>query len=131
MVECIIVIEVKGILDRQFAAQSVVLRKDMTYSRVLEKCITIVFSADENVQESCEYYIANGRGMSICNDDHICVDNVDGEEEHITWTLQTYINLSSIRGSNQRSDAIYIRTPLLRKRNTYEWHSDTDTNLAL
>ena len=24
-----------------------------------------------------------------------------------------------------------IRTPVLRKRNTYEWHSDTRTNTAL
>lgn len=34
--------------------------------------------------------------LPICNDDYICVDNVDGEEEHIPWTLQTYIKLSSI-----------------------------------
>lgn len=56
-----------------------------------------MFPADESERESCEYYIANGQGISICNDHHICVDNVDGEEEHIPWTLQTYIKLSSIR----------------------------------
>lgn len=63
----------------QLAAHTVLFFKKTSYSRVLEK---LVFPADENVQESCEYYIANGRGMSICNDDHIRVDNVNGEETH-------------------------------------------------
>ena len=42
-------------------------------------------------------YVANGRGMCICSEDIIRVDNADGEEEHIPWTLQTYIKLSTIR----------------------------------
>ena len=45
---------------------------------------------------NCEYYVANGRGMCICSEDIIRVDNADGEEQHIPWTLQTYIKLSTI-----------------------------------
>jgi len=33
----------RGILDKQFVTQSVVFRKDMTYPRVLEKCVAVVF----------------------------------------------------------------------------------------
>ena len=36
----------KGILDRQYVTQSVVFRKDMTYQRVLEKCVSVVFPDD-------------------------------------------------------------------------------------
>ena len=79
----------KGILDRQFVTQSVVFRKDMTYQRMLEKCISVVFPDETDV-----YYVSNGRGMCICNGDYIQVDN---NEEPIPWTLQTYIKLSTIR----------------------------------
>ena len=86
----------KGILDRQYVSQSVVFRKDMSYTRVLQKCVSVVFPDDTDTRE-CEYYIANGRGMCICNEEYIRVDNADGEEECIPWSLQTYIRLSSIR----------------------------------
>ena len=86
----------KGILDGQYVTQSVIFRKDMSYSRVLEKCVSVVFPDDIDTA-NCEYYVANGRGMCICSEDIIRVDNADGEEEHIPWTLQTYIKLSTIR----------------------------------
>ena len=85
----------KGILDRQFVTQSVVFRKDMTYQRVLEKCISVVFPDDKT--DDCEYYVANGRGMPICGEEYIRVDNDEGVEELIPWTLHTYIKLSSIK----------------------------------
>ena len=73
----------KGILDRQYVAQSVVFRKDMNYARVLQTCISVVFPDDEESTE-CEYYVANGRGISIHNDDFLHVDDADGQEERIS-----------------------------------------------
>ena len=61
-----------------------------------QKCISVVFPDNADTTE-CEYYIANGRGMSIHSDDFIYVDTADGQEECIPWTLQTYIKLSIIR----------------------------------
>lgn len=85
----------KGILDRQFVTQSIVFRKDMAYPRVLDKCICAVFP--DEVQDGCDYYVSNGRGMPIYTGEHIRVDNEDGVEELIPWTLETYIKLSNIK----------------------------------
>ena len=88
----------KGVLDRQFVTQSVVFRKDMNYRRVLEKCISVVFPDDDPESTEFDYYVANGRGMCVYgNEDYIRIDNDDGQEECIPWTLQTYIKLSSVR----------------------------------
>ena len=84
----------KGILDKQFVSVSVVFRRDMSYQRVLEKCISVVFPSST---PGGEYYIANGRGMPICDDDYIRMDNEKGIEEKVPWTLETYIKLSHIR----------------------------------
>ena len=40
------------------------------------------------------HYIANGCGMPICGEEYIRVDNDEGVEELIPWTLQMYIKLS-------------------------------------
>ena len=69
----------------------------MSYQRVLEKCVSHVFPDDDLSSNEYEYYVSNGRGICISNGDSIRVDNNDGEEECIPWTLQTYIKLSSIR----------------------------------
>ena len=71
----------------------------MNYKRVSEKCTTAVFPDDDQEAVGVEYYVANGRGICICdsNDEIIKVDNSDGGEEHVPWTLQTYIKLSSGR----------------------------------
>ena len=63
----------KGVLDRQFVTQSVVFRKDMCYQRVLEKCVSMVFPDDEDVD--CEYYVANGKELPICTGECIIIDN--------------------------------------------------------
>ena len=85
----------KGILDKQFVAQSMVFRKDVTYPRMLEKCISMVFPDDSS--DGGKYYMSNGRGMPICDGEYIRVDNDEGEEELIPWTLETYIKLSNIK----------------------------------
>ena len=64
--------------------------------RVLQKCVSVVFPDNTDMTE-CQYYIANGCGKCICNEEYIHVDNADGEEECIPWYLQAYIRLSSIR----------------------------------
>ena len=84
----------KGILDKQFVSVGVVFRRDMSYQRVLEKCISVVFPTST---PGDEYYIANGRGMPICDADCIRMDNEKGIEEKVPWTLETYIKLSHIR----------------------------------
>ena len=85
----------KGILDKQFVAQSMVFRKDVTYPRMLEKCISVVFPDDSS--DGGKYYMSNGRGMPICDGEYIRVDNDEGKEELIPWTLETYIKLSNIK----------------------------------
>ena len=88
----------KGILDKQYVTQSVVFRQNMTYPRVLEKCVSAVFpDDDESDRDSCFYYVATGRGIPISSEEFIRVENDDGIEECIPWTLQTYIKLSSIK----------------------------------
>ena len=67
----------------------------MTYKRVLEKCVSVVFPDDAH--DDCEYHVSNGRGMCIYVDEYIRVDNEEGEEKLIPWTLETYIKLSSIK----------------------------------
>lgn len=78
----------------QFVSVGVVFRRDMSYQRVLEKCISVVFPTST---PGDEYYIANGRGMPICDADCIRMDNEKGIEEKVPWTLETYIKLSHIR----------------------------------
>ncbi|CAI8021362.1 hypothetical protein GBAR_LOCUS12679, partial [Geodia barretti] len=87
----------KWVLDGQYVTQSLVFRKDMNYRRILETCVSVVFPDDDLESSECEYYIANGRGMSIHSGDFIQINNDDGEEECIPWTLEAYIRLSSIR----------------------------------
>ena len=84
----------KGILDRGYASKGVVFRKDMTYQRVLEKCVSAVFPNDSS---DGKHYVANGRGIPIFSGDNIAIDNNEGEEEFVPWTLDTYIRLSSCR----------------------------------
>ena len=98
----------EGILDRQYVTEGVVFRKDMTYQRVLEKCVSVVFPDDAH--DDCKYYVSNGRGMHIYVDEYIRVDNEEGEEELIPWTLETYIKLLSIkqqRVAHQVSNDVY------------------------
>lgn len=85
----------RGVFDRQYVTQSVLFRKEMKYERVLQKCISVTFP-DDNV-ESNDHYIANGKGMSIYSGDTIQIENENGEEESIPWTLETYIQLSNAR----------------------------------
>ena len=77
-------------LDRQHVTQSVVFRKEMNHQRVLQKCISVTFPDDDAESNECEYYyIANGKGLSIHSGDYIKIENNDGEEESIPWTLET------------------------------------------
>ena len=76
------------------------------------------------IHRDVRYWGVSG-GVSLCN-------RKDQKPLTVFNKLNNHTPNSLInRGSNQRSDAIYIRTPVLRKRNTYEWVSDTRTNLAL
>ena len=62
--------------------------------QVLNKCVSIVFADDSDADESeeYEYYVANGRGICICDGEFI---KIEGIEERIPWTLQAYIKFSS------------------------------------
>ena len=53
--------------------------------------MSIVFADDSDADESeeYEYYVADGRGICICDGQFISI------EEHIPWTLQVYIKFSS------------------------------------
>ena len=87
----------KGILDRQFVTQSVVFRKEMSYSQVLKKCFSVVFP-DDNCESTDSEFVANGRGMCVNDgESFIKIESIDGGEERIPWTLQTYIKFSSGR----------------------------------
>ena len=72
--------------------------KKKKYERVLQKCISVMFP-DDNVESNdhYEYHVANGKGMSIYSGDTIQIENENGEEESIPWTLETYIQLSNAR----------------------------------
>ena len=68
----------------------------MNYERVLQKCVASVYpgtAADCN----SDFYVANGRGLPICCGDNIAIDNDQGEEELIPWSLGMYIKLSNVR----------------------------------
>ena len=53
----------------------------MCYKRVLEKFKSVVFP-DDSESDGVEYYVANGRGMSICSEDEVIqFDNNEREEE--------------------------------------------------
>ena len=70
----------------------------MNYERVLQKCVASVYpgtAADCN----SDFYVANGRGLPICCRDNIVIDNDQGEEELISWSLGMCINikLSNVR----------------------------------
>ena len=44
-----------------------------------------------------DFYVANGHGLPICCGDNIAIDNDQGEEELIPWSLGMYIKLSNVR----------------------------------
>ena len=73
----------------------------MNYERVLQKCVASVYpgtAADCN----SDFYVANGRGLPICCGDNIAIDNDQGEEELIPWSLGMYIKLSIRYASKAR-----------------------------
>ena len=57
--------------------------------------MSVAFPDDEDVD--CEYYVANGKGVPICIGECITIDNDEGVEMAVPWTLQAYIQLSSIK----------------------------------
>ena len=57
--------------------------------------MAIVFP--DEAPDGCECYISNGCGMPIYSGEHIQVDNDDGVEELIPWTLEAYVKLSHIK----------------------------------
>ena len=92
----------KGTLDCQFVTQSVVFK---SYSQVFS-----VVSPDDNCESTnSEYFVANGRGMCIDDGENfIKIESVDGGEECIPWTLQTYIKFQ-VEGMHHEDVSIVLK----------------------
>lgn len=66
----------------------------MTYQRVLAKCSSVAFP-EATSTDGGEYYITNGRGMPICDDQYIRMDNEKGIEEKIPYIIVSHIRYAS------------------------------------
>ena len=75
-------------------ARNMFFRKDCSYQRMLEKCITEVYTEEE--RENAEFYIADSCGIPIWSSDTIKIDDDNGTEE-LEWTLNLYIHLSNAK----------------------------------
>ena len=76
--------------------QNMLFQKTMNYGRVLQKCVASVY-AGTAVDCNSDFYVANGSGLPICCVDNIAIDNDQGEEELIPWSLCMYIKLLNVR----------------------------------
>ena len=77
--------------------KNVLLRADCTYNRMLTKCVQETYSEED--QRSCDFYIADSRGVAIWNGDKIEVD-IEGtgqKARECEWTLERYIRLSRVK----------------------------------
>lgn len=75
---------------------NVVFREDVTYERMLEKCVETVYPPEKRV--GAEFYLANGGGIAICpSSKKFSVDTSDSQSQEIEWTLMQYISLSGVK----------------------------------
>lgn len=78
------------------AIHNILLRKDCTYRRMLEKCVQQIYNDKE--REDAMFYIANKAGIPVWSGDKIEVDkeSTGMEIEEREWTLGQYLHLSGM-----------------------------------
>ncbi len=81
----------KGVTDRSFRPERYPFHKQ-TYHRLLEKCKAEVYP--DATDGDGDYYIADSSGVSIYNSLVIKLDQVDGSEQEIAWSIGAYLQLS-------------------------------------
>lgn len=77
--------------------KNVLLRRDSSYKRMLEKCVQELFTDEEQTKHN--FYIADTRGVAVWSGDSIAMD-LEGSGERTKeceWTLGKYIKLSRIK----------------------------------
>lgn len=74
---------------------NVLLRRDCSYQRMLNKCLSELYSEEE--AENAEFYIADAKGIPVWHKDKIEVDMESSgrEVEEREWTLGQYLELSN------------------------------------
>ena len=78
--------------------KNIFLRKDSTYTRMVEKCAQELYGKEPE-QDNCTFYIADSKGIEVWSSDDIKVD-VEGSgenQESCNWSLEKYIKLSGIK----------------------------------
>ena len=80
------------------------VHKNASYSRLLEKCIKAVWEEDEGYNFS----LMDGQGLLI--DDKLIIDQPNGIDEELPWTLETYLKITK-RTYTTQPRFVVLRTP--------------------
>ena len=81
---------------------------DISVLRV-KKCTAKLFPDEQ--RDDFHYYLADSTGLSLSKDGLLSIDDEDGTQKTIPWTLQNYLKVSNIKYAKlfcvQRSSGKY------------------------
>ena len=84
----------RGIFDRSFTTIKIPFHKDCSSTDMLNKCAECVW--EKSAAGDYTYYLADGSGTAIGSSSFI-VDQPDGSQQTLPWTLSNYLRVSGIR----------------------------------
>lgn len=79
----------KYVADRHFEMKKLFIYREASHARVLEKCREVTWP---DSPADAEYFLADGGGTIISN--HLVIDQADGTDKLLEWTLEAYIQVS-------------------------------------
>ena len=89
-------------MDRSFISIKGSFYKDMSHSEVLAKCTQYAWGVTESPEQ---YYLSDGSGCKITNDDLIL--RFDNGEDVVPWTLGNYMKACNTYASRTRLYSVF------------------------
>ena len=84
----------KGIIEKG-TCEKIVFHRSCSYQHMLKKCTAKLFPDEQS--DNFHYYLADSTGLSLSKDGLLSIDDEDGIEKTIPWTLQNYLKVSNIK----------------------------------
>lgn len=82
----------KYVPDRSFGSRKLFVFREATHARLLKKCKDTVWP---DGPEGASYFLADVAGIII--PDVLIIDQPDGSDKRLDWTLDAYIRVSRIK----------------------------------
>lgn len=88
----------KGIPMKPVVSAKVYVHKAASYTSVLKKIREALYGNDASVaDDSSNYYLADSMGYPVCNNGKITMQDEDGGEREVSWTIETFMKMSNIK----------------------------------